>query len=255
MNHLNEEALIEHYYGERSNAEATDRHLKACAECGRNYAALRRDLEGMKSLTPPARDGEYGARVWASIRSSLPVYERKRSWMPTGLWRPLGLITACALLVVAAFIAGRRWERRETPTVAVGVAPDARQKVVVLVLGEHLDRSERLLVALNHAEPGDESAPLQTEARELLAANRLVRQSAQQAGDPTVEASLERLERLLVELANEPDGLSEADLKRIREEMNTEGLLFDVRVLQSRVSKQEQRRQEQGTGIGKGVNL
>jgi hypothetical protein len=126
--------------------------------------------------------------------------------------------------------------------------------VVVLVLGEHLDRTERLLVALNHAEAGEEFVPLQTEARELLAANRLVRQSAQRAGDPTVEASLERLERLLVELANEPDGLSEADLKRIREEMNTEGLLFDVRVLQSRVSKQKQRGQQETDAV-KGVNL
>jgi hypothetical protein len=64
------------------------------------------------------------------------------------------------------------------------------------------------------------------------------------------------LERLLVELANEPDGLSEADLKRLREEMNTEGLLFDVRVLQSRVSKQEQRGQHQVvTDAVKGVAL
>ena len=250
MNHLNEEELIEHYYGERPNAERTERHLKVCPQCGRSYAALRRDLEAVKSLTPPARDGEYGAGVWASIRNSVPVHEpRKPSWMQIGLWRPLGLVAACALLVAVAFVAGRKWERKQAPAVATSAAPDARQKVVVLVLSEHLDRSERLLVQLNHAEPGDESAPLQSEARELLAANRLVRQSAHQAGDPAAEASLDRLERLLIELANEPDGLSEADLKRLREEMNTEGLLFDVRVLQARVSKQS------GTDVVKGVSL
>ncbi len=55
------------------------------------------------------------------------------------------------------------------------------------------------------------------------------------AGDLNVEASLDRLERLLMELSNEPDRLTEADLNRIRQEMNTDGLLFDIRVLRSRV--------------------
>jgi hypothetical protein len=77
--------------------------------------------------------------------------------------------------------------------------------------------------------------PLRSEARELLASNRLVRQSAMQAGNLNVEASLDRLERLLMELSNEPDSLTEPDLNRLRQEMNTDGLLFDIRVLRSRV--------------------
>ena len=54
-----------------------------------------------------------------------------------------------------------------------------------------------------------------------------------QDGDLNVEASLDHLERLLMELANEPDKLTEADLNRLRQEMNTDGLLFDIRVLRS----------------------
>ena len=91
------------------------------------------------------------------------------------------------------------------------------------------------MVQLNHADGNDLSdLPLRSEARELLASNRLVRQSAVRAGDLNVEASLDRLERLLMELANEPDKLTEADLNRLRQEMNTDGLLFDIRVLRSR---------------------
>ncbi len=78
--------------------------------------------------------------------------------------------------------------------------------------------------------------PLRSEARELLATNRLVRQSAIETGDLRVEASLDRLERLLVELANEPDEPERGDLNRLRQEMNTDGLLFDIRVLRSRVN-------------------
>jgi hypothetical protein len=235
MKHLNEAELIEHYYEESDKMADCERHLQTCAACAKHYAELRRDLDEVKPLTPPIRGEDYGEQVWQAIRSSLPVYEKpKRSWMRFG--RPLGWAAACALLIAVAFVAGRRWERKQAPTVAVAVDPQARQRVVIVVLGDHLDRSERLLVELNHAGSNDISAtPLRSEARELLASNRLVRQSAVQAGDLNVDASLDRLERLLVELANQPEDVSEADLNRLRQEMNTDGLLFDIRVLRSRI--------------------
>jgi hypothetical protein len=238
MKHLNEAEFIELYYQESANRADYERHLKMCAACTKSYAELRRDLDGVKPLTPPARGEGYGEQVWQSISGSLPVYERpKRSWTLTQLWRPLGWAAACAL-IAAAFFAGRQWERKQRPAVAVMVDPQARQRVVIVVLGDHLDRSERLLVELNHAGADDAGVPLRNEARELLATNRLVRQSVIETGDLGVEASLDRLERLLVELANEPDGLSGADLDRLRQEMNTDGLLFDIRILRSRVNFQ-----------------
>ena len=218
-----------------------ERHLKACAACAKSYAVLRRDLDQVKPLAPPARGERYGEQVWQSIRGSLPVYEGpKRSWTLTQLWQPLGWAAACALLIAVAFFAGRQRQRKQTSAVAVAIDPQARQRVVIVVLGDHLDRSERLLIELNHAGTNDASVamPLQSEARELLATNRLVRQSAIETGDLGVDASLDRLERVLVELANEPDGLSEADLNRLRQQINTDGLLFDIRVLRSRVHSQ-----------------
>jgi hypothetical protein len=238
MKHLQEIELIEHYYQESADAADCERHLKACEACGQRYADLCRDLDAVKPLVPPARGEDYGEQVWQSIRSSLPVYEQtKRSWIQA--WRTVAWAAACALLVAVAFVAGRQWERKQTPQVAVKADPQARQRIVIVVLGDHLDRSERLLVELNHAGGDDLPAlPLRSEARELLASNRLIRQSAVQAGDRNVAASLDRLERLLVELANQPDTPSEADLVRLRQEMNTESLLFDIRVLRSRFPSQ-----------------
>jgi hypothetical protein len=235
MKHLEEEELVEHYYEDAANKAESERHLKACPACAKRYAELCWVLESVADPTPPARGEDYVERVWQSIGAYLPVYEKpKRSWMR--YYRPLGWAAACVLLVAVAFVAGRRWERKQTSQVAVAVDQQARQRVVIVVLGDHLDRSERLLVQLNHADGNDLSTlPLRSEARELLANNRLVRQSATRAGDLNVEASLDRLERLLMELANEPDTLTEADLKRLRQEMNTENLLFDIRVLRSRV--------------------
>jgi hypothetical protein len=235
MKHLNEAELIEHYYDESASPADCERHLKACSACAKHFADLRRDLDGVKPLAPPERGEDYGEQVWQSIRSSLPVYEKPDRRL-IRLWRPLGWAAACAVLIAVAFVAGRQWERKQAPPVAVTLDPQARQRVVVVVLGDHLDRSERLLVELNHAGSDDmPAAPLRGEARELLANNRLVRQSVIRAGDLNVEASLDRLERLLVELANQPDESSEADLNRLRQEMNTDGLLFDIRILRSRV--------------------
>ncbi len=235
MKHLEEAELVEHYYEESANMGESERHLKACPVCAKRYAELCRDLDGVVTVTPPARRGDHVEQIWQSIGASLPVYEkRKSSWMR--YYRSLGWAAACVLLLAVTFVAGRRWERKQASSVAVAVDPQARQRVVIVVLGDHLDRSERLLVQLNHADGNDVSAlPLRSEARELLATNRLVRQSAMHAGDLNVEASLDRLERLLMELANEPDKLTEADLNRLRQEMNTDGLLFDIRVLRSRV--------------------
>ena len=254
MKHLNEEELIEHYYEESVNMADCERHLKACTICAERYAELRRDLDGVKPLVAPVRGEDYGEQVWQSIRGSLAVYEKpKRSWIRFG--QPLAWVAACALLIAVAFVAGRRWERKQAPTVAVAVDPQARQRVVIVVLGDHLDRSERLLVELNHAGSNDMSAiPLRGEARELLANNRLVRQSAIRAGDLNVEASLDRLERLLVELANQPDEPSERDLNRLRQEMNTDGLLFDIRILRSRVGSRTLEPQDAAKAT-KGVSL
>lgn len=235
MKHLEEAELVEHYYEESANMGESERHLKACPVCAKRYAELCRDLDGVATPMAPGRRDDYGEQLWQSIGASLPVYEKpKSSWIR--YYRPLGWAAACALLVAVSFIAGRRWERKQAPSVAVTVDPQARQRVVIVFLGDHLDRAERLLVQLNHADGNDLSdLPLRSEARELLASNRLVRQSAVRAGDLNVEASLDRLERLLMELANEPDKLTEADLNRLRQEMNTDGLLFDIRVLRSRV--------------------
>lgn len=254
MKHLEEAELIEHYYEESANVAESERHLKACRACAKRYAELCRDLDGVATPTPPARREDYIEQVWQSIGAYLPVYEKpKSSWIR--FYRPLGWAAACLLLVVVAFVAGRRWERKQAPSVAVAVDPQARQRVVIVVLGDHLDRSERLLVQLNHADGDDLSVlPLRSEARELLASNRLVRQSAMRAGDLNVEASLDRLERLLMELSNEPDKLTEADLNRLRQEMNTDGLLFDIRVLRSRVHSPGPEQQSVPTAM-KGVPI
>ena len=243
MNHLTEEELVAHAYDE-DDKDAVEQHLKACAECSETYTALRSDLAEMKFEDVPARDAFYGNRVWESISRLLPVYEaRKQSWLRGGMRRGLSYAAACAVLVTCAFIGGRLWERRQTQTVAENHSQQKKQnvthppeRVVVVVLSDHLDRSERLLMELKHADADSAEmvSPLRDEARSLLAANRTCRQNVKHNDDPALATTLARLDHLLAELANQPEGLNSTTITRLQEEMNADRLLFEVRVLRSR---------------------
>jgi hypothetical protein len=78
-------------------------------------------------------------------------------------------------------------------------------------------------------------------ADELVSANRLYRQAAARSGEPALAAVLEELERVLVELAAGPDALAPADLAGLQRRIDSQGLLFKVRVIQSQVRERERR--------------
>jgi hypothetical protein len=241
MNHLSQEELIELYYGEDASEAA--HHLDACTECAREYESVRVDLRDLKAVEPPARHEDYGERVWNSISGQLSAYARRRQpWIRQPMWIGLTAAATCALLVAAAFYAGRLWEHRNPPPAVVShPAQPAQQRVVVVVLSDHLDRSERLLVQLKHANADDAqlATPLRDEARSLLAANRKCRQEAEANGDPALTNALDHLNQLLSELANQPGGLNADAIARLQTQMNQDGLLFEVRVLRSRIPKHQ----------------
>ena len=253
MKHLTEEELIEYGYGEGDRV-LIEEHFSVCMECEKAYGAVQADLAEMKFSDSPPRPSNYGDTVWEALRNQLPAYEaRKRTWLGGGLFRGLSYAAACALVLACTFVGGRLWERRQTaisaknhatpPQPATAHAP---QRVVVVVLSDHLDRSERLLVELKHvdADSTEMVSPLRDEARSLLDANRICRQNAKKDDDPALTDALDHLDRLLAELANEPGGLNRATITRLQDEMNKDGLLFEVRVLRSRIPH------AQGTGAG-----
>ncbi|HVT97461.1 MAG TPA: hypothetical protein VHE33_08130 [Acidobacteriaceae bacterium] len=238
MKHLNEEELIELYYGESNAGNVA--HLAGCQECSVQMAELKKDLEGAR-MAVPERGAEYGEQVWQELRPRLIPYEKRAlGWRgffgkSGAQWKVAVIAVGCAALVAAAFLGGRVWERHQKTNVAGGANPEVKQRVVLVVLTDHLDRTERLLVSLEHANSSDrvENAQLQSEARELLASNRLYRTTATNAGDPVLAGALDKLQGVLAEVANDPN-LTAADLERLRSEMNTEGILFEIRVLRAR---------------------
>jgi hypothetical protein len=65
--------------------------------------------------------------------------------------------------------------------------------------------------------------------------------SAQQAGDPRIAHLLDQLGRVLAEIANSPSQVSDNDLSDIRARIQSDGLLFKVRVVGSEVNSRVRR--------------
>ena len=252
--HLEDDDLVLHYYGDlEPGAEHAAAHLADCAECHGRFGRLQRVMAAVDSMPVPSLPDGLERTVWARLEPSLPV---NRGWLSWLVLSPANLawVSAIVLLVAGAFIAGRV-TRPVLPAEAgvVASADEIREEVILAGVGEHLERSQSMLVELVTADPDDLSADVGIErerAEELVAANRLYRQAATQSGDVAVTQLLDELERLLVELAATPDELSSKDLERVRQRVSAKDLLFKVRVVSSGVKarQQEQNRTRSGAG-------
>jgi hypothetical protein len=244
MNHLAEETLVLHYYGESPDRWNVDEHLAACDACSQAYRELTRVLETVRALPVPERADAYEAQVWSRVRERLDRDAGSkvvsinagrtraiRRWVPA--------MAAAAALVIVSFGAGRFWERTTAPTApaATTQASSGRERVLLVAVGDHLDRSQMLLLELTNAD-ADVASERDT-AEDLLDANRLYRMSAASSGDTAVTEVLDELERLLLDLARGPETLQASDLTTLRERIEARGLLFKVRVLSSRVRERE----------------
>jgi hypothetical protein len=213
MNHLSDEQLTDAYYGEPSG------HLETCEECRGRLAHLRQLLDAFHEFPIPRRAAGHGAEMWTRVLAKLPAERPKNGWLRWWVLAP-----AFASLLLIAFFAGRLSQVTRPPQ-PQGISETARERVLLMSLSDHLERSQIVLANVANAEPG--SADLADErdrARELLGANRLLRQTAARLGDETDAALLEELERVLLDVANSPD------LAQTQRQIDRDGLLFKVRV-------------------------
>lgn len=241
--HLNEEQLVFHYYGENPEAE---RHLQACEDCRGSYQALQRVLNSVDSLPVPDRAPDYESQLWKKLEPQLPRGSRVSRWFT---WRPVAAALGVAAMLVLAFLAGRSWNnnnKQETARNGKAAATadgQVRERVLLVAVGNHLERSQMILVELTNAGAPTKGAldisQEQTAAEDLLESNRLYRQTALSTGDVATATMLDELERVLLDIAHSPSEVSAKQLDALRKQIEDQGILFKVKVFGSQVEQRQ----------------
>lgn len=235
MKHLEQEQLVAHYYGEAG--KDVQNHLADCYECRTEFGNIQRTLSAIVPPEAPARGPEYGSIVWDRIREHLPQSEPKRSWwlMPQR-WAAVG---AMAALIVTAFLIGRH----SVPTSDINTAksnPPAqivKERVLMVALDSHLEQSQTVLLEVAHADNAKDVEMVRDEAEELVGDNRLFRQAALNIGDRKTADVLDQLERVLLEIAHSSPDEGKAQIEQLRHQIESQGLLFKVRVVHKNVQR------------------
>jgi hypothetical protein len=244
--HLTEDDLVLHYYGEMSDFDESHAaaHLRSCETCHASYRRLQRVLAAVDehAMAVPELPDHFERTVWARLEPTMARDERSwKSWLTPSPGR-LALAASVVLLVAAAFYAGRQMPQPRTaaPT-QIADLDRLREGILLVDLNDHLEQSQLMLVELVSAEdqPASDLAEEKRRAEDLVAANRLYRQTALTNGDNSIADLLDELERVLVDVAASPDGGSSQALNEVRRRIESRGLLFKVRVLSSEVRERQ----------------
>jgi hypothetical protein len=250
MQHLTEEQLVAHYYHD-GDAVPAEEHLATCEECRAQLATLRSVLALIDQLPIPEKNAAYGEEVWTRLRWKLGSERRRSVW---------ATISAIAAALALAFIGGMLWHARtqqlspaavsakSTPshaaaaqTVSNSSSAVSRDRLLLVVVSDHLDSSERMLLELSNA---DAKHPLDitSESRragELVASNRIYRQTAARRGETRIASLLSDLEPVLLELSHAGSTLSPDEITSLQKRIDSKGLLFKVRVVSAQVNGQD----------------
>jgi hypothetical protein len=249
MKHLSEEQLIAYQHDEPSGRDFATAHINSCAECQAELNRLAEMFAAYQALPVPDPGESYGRRVWQQIAPRLE--EKPSRWWQVFLEpRRLTAAGVVAALLLIAFLAGRV-SKRVTPagegrtTTTTADAARIRERVLMLAVGEHLGRSEMVLMEIANAGPQGPSvkqvnlSSQRRRAEDLLEENRLYRQTALQEGDTGIANVLDELERVLLDVAHSSGNVTPAQFKSIRQRIDDDGLLFKVRVLTKEIERRE----------------
>ena len=257
MNHLSEKQLILFHYGEVGQGEPLAAHLERCSLCRSQYQALQNTLGSLDMAPIPERSEEYGQAVWQQLRSHLPtqtspsgfgqLWARMKAGGLVVRWPRWSTAAGMALLIGAAFLAGRFWPQapnraeRKVPPLELAQPTMPQPWSFLEEIGDHLERSQLALIELVNSRTNGavDISGEQVLARELVDVNRLYCQTASRLGDSSMMSTLEDLERALVEISNSPSTLSSAQFAEFRRRLHTDDILFKVRVVSSLVRARE----------------
>jgi hypothetical protein len=229
MKHFSEEDLIAYQLHEGSDEVAISRHLEDCSQCAELSESIAETLRVFSADPVPQPDLEQN---WQRLRGNLSVLtpERHRGFRLLQwhwAWPAMGLATAALALITAVGIRTHRTGETRHNVAVNGHGPLTVEPADPAI-ANHLEAAERLLTEVNNS-PGALDDTTREQAHDLLLRNAVYVHNARESGNLAEAAVLENFGRVLTTLDNEPP--TPHSTLRLRLEMNTSGLLLDIRIL------------------------
>ncbi len=242
MQHPSEEDLTAYQLHESADETAIRKHLELCDDCAALSESIAGTLRVFSAEPVPQADLD---RNWQRLRGNLGVLgtaERRGFHLPSWVWPAAAFAAAAAALLLFVTLKPRHADRsssemaafrRAGPLSATPVDPHVDSQIA-----QQLDSAERLLTEVNHTSgPLDDATRLQ--AHDLLVRNAVYIHSAREHGDLGTASVLEDLDHVLTNMEHEPKSEeSEHTGWHLRLEMNTQGLLLDIRILRQNDARQ-----------------
>lgn len=224
MSHYSQDEIIAFHMGDALDENAIRTHIAQCEACGELSDSVAETLRVFSADRVPHADFETS---WQRVRSCMgvPAAPSRRSWWTRFAWPAVGSV--CAALLLTLFVVHHHNVQRRQANYAFNrPGPLTTEPIDER---EHLDAAERFLTEVNHSHGELDDATLQS-ARSLSLSNAMYVQKAQQRGDMVEAATLENLGHVLTDMQHQPK--KNSGTWRLRLEMNTNGLLLDIRILQ-----------------------
>jgi hypothetical protein len=253
--HLDHDEFILAYYGEPGLGVRRE-HLADCADCTAELTRLAAVLDRVTPGETPEPSGDYEARMWQRLEWRLAAETRPEpvSHGPLIRTRSITRWLAAAAAVAVAFVAGLLISRSErvpqqiastkpaatavaAPAASTGVTEQQRDRILLVVVGDHIDDSERVLVELTNLTPNGKTdiTSERERAEELLASNRLYRRTALDRGEEQMATLLDELEPVLLQIAHAPAQVSPEELRSMQKRVEAKGIVFKLRVVRADV--------------------
>ncbi|MGA8597823.1 MAG: hypothetical protein WB676_24165 [Bryobacteraceae bacterium] len=221
--HLSEEQIVQ--FALEMAGDEESRHLQGCELCRSEAESYRRTLAHLGHWSAPGRAPDYGYEVW---RKLAPQVRRRARWLRPAVWGWATVAAVGALLALTLLVPrhGTMPNRLAQGTESVAVPARLLQAAVK----DHVQRADQLLSQIE-TQSGERAvtrldvASEREAIRDLIAENRLYRQTAEQEDDRRTAGLLADLETALVALKHDPQRVSAADARVLRNRlMKAEGL-------------------------------
>jgi hypothetical protein len=236
--HLGDEQIIALLHGAATGEEAS--HLKNCSKCRSELEAYQATLQCLNQWSAPERGAEYGERVWRQIANRMPRPKRHR-WIsvPVMAW---ATVAACGAVLLLGLLVRQKPREAAPAAGVVAEAPAHSQRLLNAALGDHLERASILLTSvLNERGTFKHDATVFDEDErldDLIAENRLYRQTAEQQNDLETAALLGDVETVLLDLQHSATAAPASELRYVQQRISDSSLRFRVGIVRSGAGQQ-----------------